>query len=169
MDVIFGVVSFVFYTPTYLNMLNTFALCRIDDISWGTKGLDAEVSKGNNLKDAWKAIKIMYVAKFVFWNILVGTAMLIISSPLNVSGALDAATYQNLLVDSYIRKFFMTFALMIIIGFALFLKIIIGAMYIISYRVGSSVSSKSILKQHEGIKNDSKVQRYFEIVKPSMD
>jgi hypothetical protein len=23
-------------------MLNTFAICRIDDISWGTKGLDAE-------------------------------------------------------------------------------------------------------------------------------
>jgi chitin synthase len=41
MDVIFGVVSFIYYTPTYLNILNTFALCRIDDISWGTKGLDA--------------------------------------------------------------------------------------------------------------------------------
>jgi chitin synthase len=40
-DVVFGAFAFVFYTPTYLNILNTFALCRIDDISWGTKGLDA--------------------------------------------------------------------------------------------------------------------------------
>lgn len=40
-DVIFGAVSFMFYTPTYLNILSTFALCRIDDISWGTKGLDS--------------------------------------------------------------------------------------------------------------------------------
>lgn len=40
-DVLFGTFSFLFYTPTYLNVLNTFALCRIDDISWGTKGLDA--------------------------------------------------------------------------------------------------------------------------------
>lgn len=39
-DVLFGTFSFIFYTPTYLNILNTFALCRIDDISWGTKGLD---------------------------------------------------------------------------------------------------------------------------------
>jgi cellulose synthase/poly-beta-1,6-N-acetylglucosamine synthase-like glycosyltransferase len=50
-DVVFGAFAFVFYTPTYLNVLNTFALCRIDDISWGTKGLDAEVSRGSeNLK-----------------------------------------------------------------------------------------------------------------------
>ncbi len=40
-DVIFGTFSFIYYTPTYINILNTFALCRIDDISWGTKGLDA--------------------------------------------------------------------------------------------------------------------------------
>lgn len=49
-DVIFGVVSFIYYTPTYLNILNTFALCRIDDISWGTKGLDAEDTKNKDLK-----------------------------------------------------------------------------------------------------------------------
>jgi chitin synthase len=85
-DVIFGAVSFVFYTPTYLNILNTFALCRIDDISWGTKGLDAEVGKGSELRDSWKSIKIMHVAKYLFWNIIVGTIMLIISSPIDVSG-----------------------------------------------------------------------------------
>lgn len=39
-DMLFGVFSFMFYTPTYVNILSTFALCRIDDISWGTKGLD---------------------------------------------------------------------------------------------------------------------------------
>lgn len=50
MDVIFGTFSFLFYIPTYLNILNTFALCRIDDISWGTKGLDAEDNRNNNLK-----------------------------------------------------------------------------------------------------------------------
>lgn len=34
--------------PTYLILLNTYAICRIDDISWGTKGLDADL----NSKDA---------------------------------------------------------------------------------------------------------------------
>jgi len=49
-DVLFGTISFIFYTPTYLNILNTFALCRIDDISWGTKGLDTEDNKNKDLK-----------------------------------------------------------------------------------------------------------------------
>lgn len=80
-DVLFGVFSFIYYTPTYLNILNTFALCRIDDISWGTKGLDAEDNRNKDLKDSWRSIKILHVAKFLFWNILVGFAMLAVSSP----------------------------------------------------------------------------------------
>jgi chitin synthase len=39
-DIIFSTFSFLFYSPTYLNILNIYALCRMDDISWGTKGLD---------------------------------------------------------------------------------------------------------------------------------
>ena len=49
-DVLFGTFSFLYYIPTYLNVLNAFALCRIDDISWGTKGLDAEDNRNNQLK-----------------------------------------------------------------------------------------------------------------------
>lgn len=37
-EMLLGVASFVFYNPTYLITLNTYALCRMDDISWGTKG-----------------------------------------------------------------------------------------------------------------------------------
>lgn len=33
--------SYLFYTPTYVNILQIFAFCRIDDLSWGTKGLDS--------------------------------------------------------------------------------------------------------------------------------
>lgn len=39
-EIITGTLSFMFYSPSYLNLLNIYALCRIDDISWGTKGLD---------------------------------------------------------------------------------------------------------------------------------
>jgi chitin synthase len=38
-EVIAGAISFAFYTPTYLIILNIYALCRMDDLSWGTKGL----------------------------------------------------------------------------------------------------------------------------------
>jgi chitin synthase len=48
-EIITGTLSFLFYSPSYLNLLNVYALCRIDDISWGTKGLDASVG-GKNAK-----------------------------------------------------------------------------------------------------------------------
>jgi cellulose synthase/poly-beta-1,6-N-acetylglucosamine synthase-like glycosyltransferase len=47
-DMIFGAFSFLFFSPTYLNILNIYALSRINDISWGTKGLDADVSNKNS-------------------------------------------------------------------------------------------------------------------------
>ena len=40
-EILFGFFSFLFYIPTYLNILNIYALCKIDDISWGTKGIDS--------------------------------------------------------------------------------------------------------------------------------
>jgi len=46
------------------------------------------------------------------------------------------------MVQSYVRKFFMTFLLMAVIGFSLFLKIILGAMYTIAYRCTHNTSEK---------------------------
>ena len=40
-DILFSTIAFIFYGPTYLNILSVYSLCRIDDISWGTKGLDS--------------------------------------------------------------------------------------------------------------------------------
>lgn len=48
-EILTGTLSFLFYAPSYLNLLNVYAICRIDDISWGTKGLDASVG-GKNAK-----------------------------------------------------------------------------------------------------------------------
>lgn len=62
----------------------------------------------------------------------------------------------------------MTFFLMAIIGFALFLKIIVGAMYSIGYRCTHNVTDKSITKGKGVVKTDSKVERYFQSVKPSL-
>jgi chitin synthase len=38
-EILAGFIAFIYYVPSYLNILNIYALCRIDDISWGTKGL----------------------------------------------------------------------------------------------------------------------------------
>ena len=44
-----GFAAFLFYTPTYLIILNIYSLCKIDDMSWGTKGLDADADGTNDL------------------------------------------------------------------------------------------------------------------------
>lgn len=46
-DILFSTLSFIFFSPTYLNILNIYALCRMDDISWGTKGLNNDGSGRN--------------------------------------------------------------------------------------------------------------------------
>lgn len=120
--------------------MNTFALSRIDDISWGTKGLDEEEDRNKDLKESWKSIKILHVAKYIFWNVTVGAAMLVLSSPINLQGLITPQEYNGLLVQSYVRKFFMTFFLMVIIGFALLLKIILGAIYNLGYRCTHKIS-----------------------------
>ncbi len=35
-----SLLSYLYYSPTYINIIQIFAFARIDDLSWGTKGLD---------------------------------------------------------------------------------------------------------------------------------
>lgn len=56
---------------------------------------------------------------------------------------------------------------MAVIGFALFLKIILGAMYSIGYRCSHGKSQKKILNA-TNFKTDSKVDRFFSEIQPSM-
>ena len=49
-EIVTGILSFLFYIPAYLIILNIYALCRIDDISWGTKGRDQEQNFKQTLK-----------------------------------------------------------------------------------------------------------------------
>lgn len=75
-EVLLGYFSFLFYTPTYLNILNIYSLCKIDDISWGTKGLDAASSSGDGLADEWRLLKIIHVSKYMIWNIILAAVLL---------------------------------------------------------------------------------------------
>lgn len=68
--------SFIFYSPSYFVLLNIYALCRIDDISWGTKGLESGSSKQSKLQEKWKMIKLVHVAKFVIWNVAASVVLL---------------------------------------------------------------------------------------------
>jgi len=115
-EIIVGAFSFLFYSPTYLNILNIYSLCRIDDISWGTKGLDTGSSKNDKLKDSWKLIKFVHVGKYVLWNIVFGITLLSLGA-------------------SYKPRFFITIIMVAIMGVSMSVKIIVGLFYMIHYKM----------------------------------
>ena len=123
-EIVTGTFSFLFYSPSYLNLLNVYALCRIDDISWGTKGLDAEVGgKNAKLKDTWKIVKMLDVAKFFFWNCILGTLFIVF--------------------DEYLLiKFFVMLCLLILFTFIQVIKIVIGMAYLIKYKCITAKKNK---------------------------
>jgi chitin synthase len=41
-EILTSAFSYFFYAPSYINLFFIYAFCRIDDLSWGTKGLDSE-------------------------------------------------------------------------------------------------------------------------------
>lgn len=86
-----------------------------------------------------------------------GAGLLIISSPINLQGLITPSEYNDLLVDSYVRKFFVTFFLMGVIGFALLLKIVLGGVYNMGYRCSHKLTDIKNFTKVENIKNDSRV------------
>ena len=118
-DIIFSTVSFLFYGPTYLNILNIYALCRIDDISWGTKGLDSGTSdEEKSRKEVWRKIKIIHVAKYIFWNCVIAFILMT-------------------LANEYIPRFILTYIIMIILALTLLIKVILGLIYLLIYKCTS--------------------------------
>lgn len=122
-EIVLGAFSFLFYTPTYLNILNIYSLCRIDDISWGTKGLDTGSDKNANLKGGWKLLKFVHVTKYVIWNILLASVLLTLGS-------------------SYTARFFVTIGMVILIGMSMSIKVFVGVIYMLYYRCKSFSFSK---------------------------
>lgn len=113
--------AFIFFTPTYLSILPIYALARINDISWGTKGLDAAAGKNvSHLQESWRQIRLIYVFKFLFWNIFFGIIFVSMGSTIST-------------------RFFITFVIMILLGSTLAIKAFIGVGYLIYFRFRKNI------------------------------
>lgn len=144
-EILIGSLSFLFYTPTYLNILNIYSLCRIDDISWGTKGLDSTSSKNSNLKESWKMIKFIHISKYVIWNVILSTCLLTLGS-------------------SFIPRFFVTFVIVILIGVTMSVKVIVGVFYMIIYWCRTA----SFSKKTPVLRTDSRIDKLIESYQPEI-
>jgi len=65
---VFGL-HYLLLSPTYINILTVFALCKTDDLSWGTRGPD---SKTNNKQDEFNKKKTFFLVFFIGCNLLLG-------------------------------------------------------------------------------------------------
>ena len=65
---VFGV-HYILLTPTYINILTVYAICKTDDVSWGTRGKD---EKGNSQQDEFMWKKTVFLAIFVACNVVMG-------------------------------------------------------------------------------------------------
>lgn len=74
-ECIFSLPAYIFYIPSYINLLQIFAFCRIDDLSWGTKGIDAkegeiaDESERKLLKE-WERRKYIFILQYISTNVV---------------------------------------------------------------------------------------------------
>lgn len=76
-EVLVSTPSYLFYAPTYLHILVIYAFCKIDDFSWGTKGLEKSSSTKEFLQEQNRIKKYKHVSKFLLWNTLVAVVLTI--------------------------------------------------------------------------------------------
>ena len=122
-QVLVGYLSFIFYTPTYLIVLNIYSLCKIDDISWGTKGLDSTSPTAVGLAEEWRLLKFVHIAKYVIWNIILAAVLLTLG-------------------EGYATKFWVTFGMVVLIGSTMCIKVFVGIFYFFVYKCRSNYSLK---------------------------
>ena len=69
----FTMLIFAFYytllMPTYINILMVYAVCKTDDVTWGTRGKD---EKGSSLQDEFNLKKTIFLVFFAACNICLG-------------------------------------------------------------------------------------------------
>ena len=98
----------------------------MDDISWGTKGLDSKPKQNPQMLNSWRLIKLIHVGKFVIWNVIVASILLTLGN------------------DSQSR-FWVTFGLVCLISSTQAIKVVVGMFYMLYYKcVGPSVKSMPV-------------------------
>ena len=144
-QVLLGYLSFLFYTPTYLIVLNIYSLCKIDDISWGTKGLDSSTSSTvKGLADEWRLLKFVHIAKYVMWNIILASILISLG-------------------EGYATKFWVTFGMVCLIGSTMAIKVFVGIFYFLLYKCRSN----NTLKEPK-INTRSRIDNLIKVFEPAI-
>jgi len=100
----FGVPHYLYYMPTYLHIMVVYAFCRIDDLSWGTKG--AHTSDPTGRTKEYKDFKVEFVSTWLIVNAIISYIVIVITSdPSNQDIFLTMLTFFITMLVS-IKSFF---------------------------------------------------------------
>jgi cellulose synthase/poly-beta-1,6-N-acetylglucosamine synthase-like glycosyltransferase len=90
--------QYLLFQPTYAIILNIFAVCNIDDVSWGNRDSNAHMSENN-----FKKYKLKYLAGWLIVNFFIGWGFsFMVSNPQSVIEGNDKKliNYYSILVAS---------------------------------------------------------------------
>ncbi|CAD8111354.1 unnamed protein product [Paramecium sonneborni] len=82
-SVLMNAIHYFYYQPTYTHLFITYAFCRIDDLSWGTKGLTEDKSQSKVFTDKIYK-KYLFVIKWIVLN-CIASGILILLLRMNIS------------------------------------------------------------------------------------
>lgn len=142
-EMIISLPSYIFYVPSYINTLLVYSFCRIDDLSWGTKGLDDDIERAKSLE--WKREKISFVFKFALTNILIAFA---------ISQVLDLPEVRGYTIVV------VTCLVVFMLGF----KLIFSALYLFCYCIRRCTAKFSSDTINTNIKNGKQVLHCLRII-----
>ncbi|CAD8178979.1 unnamed protein product [Paramecium pentaurelia] len=84
LSVVVNAIHYFYYQPTYTHLFITYAFCRIDDLSWGTKGLTEDNSQNKVFTDKIYK-KYLFVIKWILLNcILSGILILLLKMDISI-------------------------------------------------------------------------------------
>ncbi len=102
----------MFYVPTYINILQAFAFCRIDDLTWGTKGLDK--SETDITEKEWERKKYILLLQDLSRNIVLSYLVV------------RAAEFPEV-------RNFVILGITILVSFLLLFRLVFAAIYLVRY------------------------------------
>lgn len=77
-DILCQTKDYIYYSPAYFHTLLIFAFCNVDDLSWGTKGLEA----GQANKALFLDYKVGFLSKWLLTNMFIAfVGSILISNP----------------------------------------------------------------------------------------
>lgn len=116
MDMVMALPSYIFYVPSYINILLLYSFCRIDDLSWGTKGLEDDIERKKS--EDWRKEKYVFISRFVVINVLVAFV---------ISSVIDLPKVRSYVI----------LILTCLVVFLLIFRLVFAMIYLIKYQLKS--------------------------------